>query len=208
MIKEKISVLADLHAERLQKAIDGRTIEMETDDVSHYLIYQVLGIAETEGRLIDLYQNKGRFLYNYAGSFLEKATRLCFKEIFPESGAIKIPNAPGQLPKTFEIDCLVGRDAIEVKWKHATTDGDHLTKEHARIKVISHAGYKPIRVMFYYPNRARAIRIQEALATLYRGLQGEYYYGNSAWDYVKQRTKVDLKAILEEIATERKSATI
>ncbi len=66
--KEKIFLLAGSYAERLKNAIDGRVAEMQADDVSHYLIYRVLGIAEAEGHLIDVYQNKGRFLYKYAGS--------------------------------------------------------------------------------------------------------------------------------------------
>lgn len=53
--------------------------------------------------------------------------------------------------KTFEIDCLVGTDAIEIKWRDATTDGDHIAKEHTRIKVIAEAGLTPIHIMFYYP---------------------------------------------------------
>ena len=52
---------------------------MESDINSHYLIYKVLGISLDEGKLIDLYQNTGRFLYKYAGSFLEEATILCLK---------------------------------------------------------------------------------------------------------------------------------
>ena len=201
--KPKIKLLADQYANRLKKAIDDRVAEMQMDDVSHYLIYRVLGIQETEGHLIDVYQNKGRFLYKYAGSFLEEASKLCFKEAFPDSGSLRIPNTRGQRPKTFEIDCLVGNDALEIKWKDATTGGDHITKEHTRIQVISDAGYTPIRVMFYYPNRTQAIRIQETLATLYEGIGGHYYYGNSAWDFVRTKTAIDLKAVLEEIAAER-----
>lgn len=78
--------------------------------------------------------------------------------------------------------------------------GDHITKEHTRIKAISTAGYKPIRIMFYYPNRQQAIRIQQTLETLYKGIGGEYYYGESAWNYVTERTGIDLKAILQRIA--------
>jgi hypothetical protein len=205
--KEKIKLLADQYADRLKKAIDSRVTEMQADDVSHYLIYQVLGIQETEGHLIDVYQNKGRFLYKYAGSFLEEASKLCFKEAFPNSGSLRIPNTRGQRPKTFEIDCLIGNDALEIKWKDATTDGDHITKEHTRIQVISDAGYTPIRVMFYYPNRTQAIRIQETLATLYEGIGGYYYYGDSAWDFVRTKTTIDLKTVLEEIAAERSAET-
>ena len=201
--KEKIVLLADSYAERLRNAIDARVSEMQADDVSHYLIYRVLGIAQAEGHLIDVYQNKGRFLYKYAGSFLEEATKLCFKEAFPDSGSLKIPNTRGQRPKTFEIDCLVGNEALEIKWKDATTDGDHITKEHTRIQVISDAGYTPIRVMFYYPNRTQAIRIQETLETLYEGIGGEYYHGDNAWIFVKEKTGICLKEILEQIADER-----
>jgi hypothetical protein len=205
--REKIRQLADGYADRLNTAIDGRVAEMRGDNISHYLIYRVLGISEREGQLIDVYQNKGRFLYKYAGSFLEEATKLCFKEAFPDSGSLRIANTRGQRPKTFEIDCFVGNDALEIKWKDATTDGDHITKEHTRIQVISDAGYTPIRVMFYYPNRGQAIRIQEALETLYLGVGGEYYYGDAAWGYVRGRTAIDLKGVLEEIADERVAAS-
>ena len=201
-IKQKIKELAKKYSDNLKSKIDSRMEEMEEDDKSHYLIYQVLGISDEEGRLIDLYQNKGRFLYKYAGSFLEEATKLCFLETFPNSATTKIPNTLGSRPKTFEIDCLEGNNAIEIKWRDATTDGDHITKEYTRIKVIKDVGYKPIRVMFYYPNRAQAIRIQNTLETLYNGIGGEYYYGDRAWKYVKDRTKVDLKQILEDIAKE------
>lgn len=51
---------------------------MKTDNKDHYLVYRVLGISTHEGDLVDLYQNKGRFLYKYAGSFLEDAAHLCF----------------------------------------------------------------------------------------------------------------------------------
>lgn len=201
--QEKIKLLADQYADRLKQAIDSRVVDMQADDVSHYLIYRVLGIPEAEGHLIDVYQNKGRFLYKYAGSFLEQATKLCFQETFPDSGSLRIPNTRGQRPKTFEIDCLVGNDAIEIKWKDATTDGDHITKEHTRIQVISDAGYTPVRVMFYYPNRTQAIRIQETLKTLYEGIGGEYYSGDAAWDYVNTKTVINLKEVLENIVVER-----
>lgn len=201
--KNKIKLLADQYADRLRNVIEARVAEMQSDDTSHYLIYRVLGVQETEGHLIDVYQNKGRFLYKYAGSFLEEASKLCFKEAFPDSGSLRIPNTRGQRPRTFEVDCIVDNDALEIKWKDATTDGDHITKEHTRIQVISDAGYIPIRVMFYYPNRAQAIRIQETLETLYQGIGGEYYHGEAAWEYVRNRTGIDLKAILEQIADER-----
>ena len=201
-VEETIRVLARKYADRLKKVIDERLEEMKRDDQSHFLIYQVLGIGDDEGRLVDEYQNKGRFLYKYTGSFLQDAAKLCFLERFPDSGSVRIPNTQGRRPKTFEIDCLVASDAIEIKWRDATTDGDHIMKEHTRIQAIVYAGHTPIRVMFYYPNRAQAIKIQQTLETLYKGVNGQYYFGDAAWDYVKRRTGVDLFAILKTLAQE------
>ena len=198
-----IKRLADKYATELKKQVDIREKEMEDDDTSHYLLYRVLGVTNDEGHLIDLYQNKGRFLYKYAGAFLEEAAITCIKHKFPDSAKVKIPNTLGNRPKTFEIDCLVGNAAHEIKWRDATTDGDHITKEHTRVKVIREKGYTPVRVMFYYPQRTQAIRIQETLETLYQGIGGKYFYGDSAWQYIHELTGIDLLEILEQIAISR-----
>ena len=153
----EIKSLSDKYASELRSKIDEHTEEMKSDDNSHFLIYRVLGISESEGNLIDIYQNKGRFVYKYAGSFLEEAAVLCLKHKFPNGSKTRIPNTLGKKPATYEIDFLNKSDALEIKWRDATTDGDHITKEHTRVKVISQKGYKPIRVMFYYPQREQAI---------------------------------------------------
>lgn len=202
-VRDDIRTLADEYARLLKEKIDGRVEDMDEDDKSHFLIYQVLGVSDEEGHLIDVYQNKGRFLYRYAGGFLENAAKLCFKSAFPNSRVHRIENTQSRRPKTFEVDCLVGSDALEIKWRDATTDGDHITKEHTRIQAISAAGYTPVRVMFYYPNREQAMKIQKALETLYAGVGGRYYSGDDAWAFVHERTGVDLKGILEELAKER-----
>ena len=200
---QNIKNLAVVYSTNLKVKIEARTEEMKADDNAHYLIYRVLGISLQEGQLIDQYQNTGRFLYKYAGSFLEEAATLCLNYRFPDGKKSKVENTLGQRPKTFEIDFLNLNDAIEVKWRDATTDGDHITKERTRVKVIRKQGYKPIRIMFYYPQRDQAIRIQETLKTLYAGVEGEYYGGDEAWEYLKTYTGVDLKGILTEIANER-----
>lgn len=191
----EIKSLSDKYASELRSKIDERTEEIKSDDNSHFLIYRVLGISESEGNLIDIYQNKGRFVYKYAGSFLEEAAVLCLKHKFPNGSKTRIPNILGKKPATYEIDFLNKSDALEIKWRDATTDGDHITKEHTRVKVISQKGYKPIRVMFYYPQREQAIRIQETLKTLYEGIKGEYYAGDDAWNFIKNYTGFDLKEI-------------
>ncbi len=201
-IKDRIKLLAKKYAQGLAQKIEVRILEMKEDDNSHFLIYQVLGVNDAEGERIDVYQNKGRFLYKYAGAFLEEAVVLCFKEKFPEAKRFRVENTIGKRPKQFEIDCLIDKDAIEIKWRDATTDGDHITKEHTRIQAIKQHGFKPLRLMFYQPNREQAIKIQATLKTLYDGIGGEYYSQESAWDYVKSKTDIDLRAILVGIAEE------
>lgn len=199
LLKSKIEKLAGEYRSNLHAKITARKEEMKKDDNSHYLIYQVLGISHKEGMLIDEYQNTGRFLYKYAGSFLEEASSLCLFFANSRGGKITVENTEGKKPKTFEIDFLNGNDAVELKWRDATTDGDHITKEHTRVKVIKNHGYTPVRVMFYYPQREQAIKIQETLKTLYKGVDGEYYAGDDAWDYLTKISGYDLKAILTEM---------
>ena len=122
VIRDDIKALASRYASNLKAKVDARVAEMKTDDTSHYLIYGVLGITDQEGQLIDVCQNKGQFLYKYAGSFLEEAVKLCFKAKYPESASRRISNTKGRRPKTFEIDRVVDNDAIEIKWRDATTD--------------------------------------------------------------------------------------
>lgn len=188
----------------MQKNMDDRVTKMGLDDQTHLLIYRVLGIPDEEGKMIDIYQNKGRFVYKYAGSFLEAAAKACFKAKFPNSATLMIKNTLGSKPKMFEIDCLVENEALEIKWRDATTDGDHITKEHTRMRVISAAGYKPVRVMFYYPNRDQAIKIQTKLEKLYKEIGGEYHHSEAAWKYVHERTGIDLLKMLENLPSKLK----
>lgn len=202
-IEDEIKALAEKYAAILNTKILERLEEMTQDDKSHYLLYGVLEISPEESDAIDLYQNKGRFLYRYAGAFLESAARKCFETKFPDAKMMRIVNTLSTNPAQFEIDCLIDKTAYEIKWRDATTDGDHIKKEHTRVKVIAAAGYQPVRLMFYYPNRKQAIEIQVKLAALYHSVGGAYYAGEAAWAHIKEVTDVDLKAILEKISSEK-----
>jgi hypothetical protein len=204
ILYEAIRALSDTYEKQLKKQIDNRVLEMDSDDRLHHVLYQVLGVTAKEGHDIDVYQNKGRFLYKYAGSFLEAAAKMCIQHRHPEAISTRIPNTLGLRPAKFEIDALVPNgDAFEIKWRDATTDGDHITKEHTRLKVIANAGYHPIRVMFYYPNRSQAQRIQKTLETLYAGVGGDYHFGESAWAFIRKYTGVDLLGLMNRIAMEK-----
>lgn len=201
-IKLKIKELVDSKKLGLDTKIIDRVNEMEDDNRDHHMIYGVLGINEKERNRIDVYQNKGRLVYKALGELMEECAMVCFKHAFPEAKKVRIPNTISPKPKTFEIDCLINdREAIEVKWRDATTDGDHVTKEHNRVRVIKEAGYNPVRLTFFEPNRDQAKIIQKRIKTLYNSdeIQGEFYEGQDTWNYIKKMTKIDLKKILEDL---------
>ena len=207
-VEKKIFEIANAYRKKLEKNIAERKLEMNKDDISHYFIYSILGIKEGDGEQIDIYQNIGRFLYNHAGSFLEEAAMICFNSKFSDAQKIRIPNKLSSSPKTFEIDCLIGNEAIEVKWRDATTDGDHINKEHRRLEAIKNEGFVPIRVVFYRPNRRQAQRIQQKLKNIYEKMNGEYYAHEVAWTYLKEKANIDLKEILENFVKENKPMEI
>lgn len=197
---EKLLKIILRYREELQKKIKEREYEMKQDNNDHYLIYNALGFTSKEGYQIDFQQNVGRFLYKYAGSLLEELVINCIKEAYPHAKEkVKLPNTIDKSPKTVEIDCLVGNKAYEIKWKDATTDGDHIKKEHKRVQIIKEAGYIPIRIMFFEPNRDQAIKIQAKLKKLYEDIGGEYYSGEFAWRYLKKETGIDLKKLFKKL---------
>ncbi|CZC80182.1 restriction endonuclease R.XbaI [Streptococcus pneumoniae] len=57
--------------------------------------------------------------------------------------------------------------------------------------------------MFYYPNRTQAIKILQTLETLYNGIEGKYYYGDSAWEHLRAVIGIDLLSILTDIANKK-----
>lgn len=195
---EKLVEIILKYRTELKKKIKERKVEMELDNNDHYMLYNALGFTSDEGYQIDFQQNVGRFLYKSAGSLIEELAIQCFKIAHPDAQEkVKLLNTIDQSPKTVEIDCLIGNRAIELKWKDATTDGDHIKKEQKRVKIIRKAGYIPIRIMFFEPNRNQAIRIQTKLKELYQELGGEYYSGDTAWEYLQNDTGINLKAIIK-----------
>lgn len=198
--KKQLKIFEEIireHRTKLTEKIKERKQAMGADDNSHYLLYTALGIEESEHAKIDIYQNVGRFVYKYAGAMLEKlAVAAIAASVGGES--IRIENTVSLNPKTFEIDCYTPSDnrAHEIKWRDATTDGDHVRKERDKIKAILQKKMIPIRVMFYMPQREQAKNIQEKVIALYRE-HGKAFIGPDAWNYIKEYTGYDLLKIFK-----------
>jgi len=198
--KKQLKIFEEIileHRTKIAEKIKERKQAMGRDDNSHYLLYKALGIEESEHAKIDIYQNIGRFVYKYAGAMLEKlAVAAIAASVGGES--IRIQNMVSTNPKTFEIDCYTPSDnrAHEIKWRDATTDGDHIRKEKDKVKAILQKKMIPVRVMFYLPQRAQAKKIQEKIVALYRE-KGKAFIDSDAWSYIKEYTGYDLLAILK-----------
>jgi len=148
MIAKLHSVLdgiIECNQKTLQQKIEERRIEMSGNSIEHFELYRLLGFPDKEGAKIDLYQNIGRFLYKYAGVLLEQSTVAVLQHT-KDGESIRIPNTINRSPKRFQIDFFVRSDnkAHEIKWRDATTDGDHVRKEHDKVQcIICRTGNRP-----------------------------------------------------------------
>ena len=200
-IETELHQLAVRIRDSLALQVESRRQDLEADDTSHQELYRILGVPPSECAKIDLYQNVGRFVYKYAGTLLEAATQLCLAKA-GDVRPLTLPNTVSSSPAQFEIYCYTQKDnkAHEIKWRDATTDGDHIKKERYKILAIVGAGHIPVRVMYYMPVRAQAVRIQQRILAEFRS-HGEAYVGDDAWSYVRAYSGVDLRAELLKLDT-------
>ncbi len=77
-IEQQLRELAKKYANQLKDRIDKRVAEMENDDHSHFLIYQVLGVYYQEVQLIDFIRIKDDFFTNMPVHFLKKQPSYAF----------------------------------------------------------------------------------------------------------------------------------
>jgi len=191
----------------LLRRIEARRLEMEEDDTGHYLLFEALGIRQDECSEIDLFQNVGRFVYRRAGTLLESLA-VTAMQLAKGGEPIVVPNNISQNPRTFRIDWYVDEDnkAHEIKWRDATTDGDHIRKERDKVLSIVKHGMIPVRVMFYYPQRTQAQAIQQRVLAFF-SQHGEAYVEDGAWAYIKEYTGYDLLSIVREEAENQQTLT-
>lgn len=197
----EIKDLALLQIRCMNHRMAERFLEMKEESKAHHLMFRVLGYTDAEANEIEQQEQRARFIYANAGKFADKSVKLCFMRRYTDARTVKIPNPYGAKPKTFEIDvALESGDGIEIKWRDATTDGDHRNKEKARVRAVADAGYKPIRVMLFDPNRDKAIKAQGELKQIYKEVGGEYLSGMDGFAFIQERTSIDYLGILQEIA--------
>ncbi|MCV9964904.1 ApaLI family restriction endonuclease [Pararhizobium sp. BT-229] len=196
-IENEIRAIRKRHADAVQKGFAKVQERLATSSREHARVYRALGIDDKTGLELDERHMEARFVYTHAGRLMESISRTCIVSTRNAKSKVKVPNICGPKPKSFEIDVLADEtDGIEVKWRDATTDGDHITKEHWRVSSVKEAGYKPIRLMFFEPTGKEAVKIQDQLAAEYPLIGGEFHRGPAAFDFLKDYTGIDVLALL------------
>lgn len=196
---QALEALAQTYRQRLQIGFGLGQQELELARSSAQLLYGALGLEPTEAEAIEQAYTKGQFLYKYAGRFLEEACKLCFSSAFPHGKSQEIPNTQGKHPEFFEVDWLVDNIAYQFQWRDSMEEEDYVKREHSRLRSLLSQGYKPVRLLFFYPQLYHSKRILDSIVALYQSNGGEYHYGEAAWNYVKTQTEVDLAAILQRL---------
>lgn len=117
-IREEVESIVARHRVALQDRIRTRKQELLSESKDHHMAFAALGVSAEDSSDIDLHQSISRLVYRHSGSMMEEVTRHCLERAYPGAGKMMIPNAVGDSPKKFEIDCLVeDKDAIEIKWR-------------------------------------------------------------------------------------------
>jgi hypothetical protein len=196
-IETEIRAICKRHAAAVQEGFAKVQERMAADSRDHARVYRALGIDDQIGRELDERHMEARFVYTHAGRLMEGISKVCILSTRSARAKVRVPNICGNKPKRFEIDFLAEeKDGIEVKWRDATTDGDHITKERDRVASVKNAGYKPIRLMFFEPAGKDALKIQDKLSAEYPAIGGEYYRGPAAFAFLKDYTGIDVLKLL------------
>jgi len=202
--KELISIF-EAERDRIHTQIKIRAGKVRKELPEYFEIMELYGFKKDDCIKLDVYHNTSRLTFRSLGKLLEDLTTTVLK--YTKGGnplQLSNPNPP---PKTFYIDWVIpqGKRVYEIKWRDATTDGDHVRKEEAKISAISRNGYKPIRVMYYHPTRIQAKAICDRVTALYRE-HGEAYVGKDAWNHIKFYTGFDLRSfVFTRLIKERSS---
>ena len=198
-LEKELKIIFCKHKKMLKQKINERKDKIQLEENRHWEIYELLGDFDKEESFkVDYYQNAGRYFFRHCGSMLEE---MVIKIIKNKKYAEKtyIENTISTNPKRFEIDCFVKEDnkGHEIKWRDATTDGDHRKKEETKLKQMIKNGIKPVKLMFYMPEREQAKKIQLSIIELYNQT-GESHVGKQAWSYLKNYCDFDLYNFLFE----------
>ena len=191
-LEEELTSIFEAEKDRIHAQIKKRMEKVRKEIPEYYEIMELYGFGKDDCMELDVYHNTSRLTFRSLGKLLEDLTTTVFSHT--KGGNPLTLNNPNPPPTTFYIDWVIPNEnrVYEIKWRDATTDGDHVRKEEAKISAISSSGYKPIRVMYYRPTRAQAKAICDRVTALYEK-HGEAYIGKDAWNHIKIYTGFDLR---------------
>ncbi len=184
------------YSQQSQRRIAESLSHLREFETEHQWMLELAGAPLSEIARMEKAHQSLRIIYRAAGSIMEESVKACLSNLNGYRPSQKFENLIGNRPKQHEVDCLVGQNAYEIKWRDATTDGDHKSKEIERIKNIIEHGLTPTRLMFFIPQNPGAAKIQKGLRKAYEDLGGHYYCGKEAWDHVTEISGHNLREML------------
>lgn len=182
-------------AEKIKSFITSRRARVEEKisawrpRTDHFEMYHVLGISDEEALLMEQGHYKVRVVAANLGRLVEDALVLAMTVSLPGAKPkYRLANVLSDRPKKYEIDCLIDNLAVEIKFRETTTDGDHARKEMGKLKSVIEHGLVPVRLVMYgQPN---------GYERLYEEFGGVYLVGEKAWNWVQEKTGLDVHALL------------
>lgn len=195
-ITQVIHAIVDKHHHQSRQRIEQSLADLKQAQHDHEWMLELAGGVGEEIRQMESAHQSLRIIYRAAGSIMEESVKACLCRLKNYQPSQKLDNLIGNRPKQHEVDCLVGNRAYEIKWRDATTDGDHRSKEIERIRNMLAHGLTPVRLMFFIPHNKSAMAIQQSVRKSYEELGGHYHCGPDAWEHVKKLSGHDLRQIL------------
>lgn len=195
-IKKEILKMVQDRKKDLKAKIKKRNSELDSETPDSHQLFKILGFPQKEAKKIDKYHNIGRLLYRNSGTLMEEIVKHLL-EITKNAETLQIPSHMSS-PTKFNIDASIDSEkrAYEIKWKHSTTDGDHVNKEVQKPKSLKQEGWTPVHLVFFTSDRQNAKDTLEKIKNSYLAEDGEVYIGKDAWKHLAEYTGFDLHEIL------------
>jgi hypothetical protein len=194
--KNKIHLIISEYHKKIKDNILKTKQIMEDFKNEHHEIYELF-YSKEEINLIEKYHIMARILSANTGRIFDNVVKFIISDV--EGGQTEYWNNLNSHPMKFEIDIVnhTKKIAYEIKWRDATTDGDHKNKEFRKVDFIKNKGYKPIRLTFFLPELERSVKAQKDIIDYY-SMNGLSYTGKEAFEYINTLANIDLKHIIKQ----------
>jgi hypothetical protein len=200
ILKKSIVDLLHKRQHIFNQRIEARRKLFEGDEYEfHYNFYSMFGFEPEESRQLDYHHHVSRILFSHIGTFIQDIAYLCFYYKYKTTQMnFPVKNVISEKPKKFKIDILVNNQAIELKWRESTTDGDHFIKEEVKVHNALKHDYAPIKLVFCDSIYGQSKKASEKMKRMYIKNGGQFISGIDAWKYLDKLVGFDVLKFIKK----------